>query len=137
MALLRDVGVAFRQIVPSLEEPRDPDAPAFLFAQHLAEHKALWVAKQVDAGHLVIGCDTIVVLDDKILQKPDNEEEAFEILSALSGQMHVVCTALALVRHEELLASGYELTEVFFNPVTAEQIRDYIATGEPMDKAGA
>lgn len=137
VALLKEVGVAFKQIIPSLEEPREPGEPAFLFAKRLAADKALWVANQLNVSHLVIGCDTIVVLDNKVLQKPDNEAEAFEILSALAGQMHVVCTALALAKHEKLLASAYELTEVYFNPVTEKQIRDYITTGEPMDKAGA
>jgi len=72
-----------------------------------------------------------------ILQKPRHEGDAFEILSRLAGQMHIVCTALALAEREKLITTGYELTEVYFNPVTQQQIHDYIATGEPMDKAGA
>jgi len=137
VALLKEIGVSFEQIIPPLEESRQAGEPAYLFAKRLAEDKALWVVRQINAGHVVIGCDTIVVLGDRVLQKPDDETEAFEILSILSGRMHVVCTALALVKDEKLLASGYELTEVFFNPAKAEQIRDYIATGEPRDKAGA
>lgn len=137
VALLKEVGVPFKQIIPSLDESRQSGELAYSFAQRLAEHKALWVAGQVNSGHLVIGCDTIVVLDDRVLQKPENETVAFETLSILTGQMHVVCTALALAKGDKLLESAYELTEVFFNPVTSKQIRDYIATGEPMDKAGA
>jgi septum formation protein len=137
VALLGEIGIRFKQIIPSLREsPQENEAP-FLFARRLAQDKALWVSRQVNADHMVIGCDTVVVLHNQILQKPSTEDDAFAILSALSGQKHVVCTALALARQEKLLASGYELTEVVFNPVTSQQIRNYIATGEPMDKAGA
>ena len=137
MALLKELGITFTQIIPSLEESREAGEPAFLFAKRLAEDKARQVAKQVNASHLVIGCDTIVALNDRVFQKPGNDADAFEILSALEGQRHVVCSALALAVHSKLLASGYELTEVFFNHVAAQDIRDYIATGESNDKSGA
>jgi septum formation protein len=137
VAFLREIGIRFKQIIPDLQEsPQENESP-FLFAQRLAQDKALWVAGQLNADYIVIGCDTVVVLHNRVLQKPSSEDDAFAILSALAGQKHVVCTALALARQEKLLASGYELTEVVFNPVTAQQIRNYIATGEPMDKAGA
>jgi septum formation protein len=137
VALLGETGVKFTQIIPNLEEPRHPDETPFAYAQRLAEDKALRVAEQVEPDHLVIGSDTIVVWDDRIFYKPGDESEAFEILLILSGRKHVVCTALALTLNRQLLASAYELTAVRFNSVTAEQIRGYIATGEPMDKAGA
>ena len=137
VALLKELGIAFKQIIPSLEERQKQGEPAFQFARRLAEDKALSVAGQTNAGHLVIGCDTIVVLNDNILQKPRNKSDAFEILTTLAGQMHVVCTALALAEQGKILAADHELTEVYFNPVTAQQIHDYIATGEPRDKAGA
>ncbi len=137
VALLKDLGIAFKQIIPSLEEQRREGEPAFQFARRLAKDKALSVAAKTNAGHLVIGCDTIVVLDDNILQKPRDESEAFEILTTLAGRTHVVCTALALAERGRLVAADYELTNVCFNPVTAQQISGYIATGEPMDKAGA
>jgi len=137
VALLKELGITFKQIIPSLEERQKQGESAFQFARRLAKDKALWVAKQTDGDQLVIGCDTIVVLDEKILQKPCDKSDAFRILSELAGRMHVVCTALALVENEKLIASDCEFTKVYFNPITAQQIRDYIATGEPMDKAGA
>ena len=137
VALLKELGITFTQVIPVLEERQKQGEPAFQFARRLAEDKALSVAKQTNADHLVIGCDTIVVLNDSILQKPRDESDAFEILINLAGRKHIVCTALALVERERLFAVDHELTEVYFNPVTARQIRDYIATGEPKDKAGA
>ncbi len=137
VVLLREIGIRFEQIIPALHELQQEDESPFLFAKRLAQDKALWVTRLLNADHIVIGCDTVVVLHNQVLQKPSSEDDALAILSALSGQKHVVCTALALAQQEKLLVSGYELTEVFFNPVTVPQIRDYIATGEPMDKAGA
>jgi septum formation protein len=137
VALLRELGVPFTQVVPAVDESRHENEPPFSYAQRLAEQKTLQVADRVNDSHIVIGCDTVVVLDDRVLQKPQSEDDAFAILSALSGRTHVVCTALALARSGQLLASGAEKTEVLFNPVTPQQIRDYISTGEPMDKAGA
>jgi septum formation protein len=137
VALLRELGISFKQIIPSFEERQKQGEPAFQFARRLAKDKALSVAGQINASHLVVGCDTIVVLNDNILQKPRDENDAFGILTALADRMHIVCTALALADQGKLLAADHELTEVYFNPVTAQQIRDYIATGEPMDKAGA
>ncbi len=103
----------------------------------MARDKARLVAGKVNKRHIVLGCDTVVATGDKILQKPRDAADAFAILSSLVGHRHTVCTALALAEGGGLKASGYELTEVYFNPATPEQIRDYIETGEPMDKAGA
>ena len=72
-----------------------------------------------------------------MLGKPSDEEEAFRTLSTLASKQHTVCTALAVADRNGILASGYELTDVWFNKVSDRQIRDYIASGEPMDKAGA
>ncbi len=137
VSLLKELGVPFKQVIPSLDERQNPGEPPFQCAKRLAQDKALWVARQTNAGHVVIGCDTIVVLDGKILQKPNDKSDAFRILTTLAGRMHVVCTALALSGDRRLFAADYELTEVYFNSVTARQIRDYIDTGESMDKAGA
>ncbi len=137
VALLKETGVDFRQVIPDLEEDRLTGEPPYVFAERLAKDKALHVAKQLNDEELVIGCDTIVVLDNNVLGKPSDEDQAFRILSELSGKRHDVCTALAIADREQIIVSGYEITEVTFNKVTGEQIRDYIATGEPMDKAGA
>lgn len=137
VTLLKETGITFEQIIPDLEEDQLEGEPPYEYAERLARDKADLVAKKIKDGQVVIGCDTIVVLDGKVLGKPVDENEAFQTLSILAGKQHTVCTALAIADHDKILASGYELTDVLFNEVTAEQIRQYIATGEPMDKAGA
>ena len=87
-------------------------------------------------GALVLGADTVVVLDGAILGKPADEAEAFRMLSALSGREHRVLTGVTLVRDGTVL-SGVEETLVRFRPLTEREIRAYIGSGEPMDKAGA
>ena len=102
-------------------------------AERLAREKAA-VLKRPDA--LVVAADTIVVLDGDILGKPSNEKEATSMLRRLSGRDHIVHTAMA-VAYGRRSASGVETTRVFFRHLDEQSIRDYIATGEPMDKAGA
>lgn len=135
--LLNEVGVAYRQVVPSVDETQNPGEPPFAYAQRLAIAKALFVLGMSGVAEPVIGCDTVVELNGRVLGKPEDESEAFGILSTLSGERHTVCTALAIGRAGRVLESGYELTRVTFRRVTSQQIRDYIGTGEPLDKAGA
>jgi len=135
--LLTETGVAFEQIVPRLPEDRRDNEPPYEFAERMAVEKARWVQKAAGPGRVVIGCDTVVVLDDRLLGKPENEEDAVNILTFLSGRQHVVCTAVALAGKDGEVVSGCELTKVFFNRVSPEQIRGYVDSGEPMDKAGA
>jgi len=96
--------------------------------------KARDVAKR-HAGKWVLGADTVVVLEGKILGKPADKSEAAEMLAALSGREHEVLTALALVGDSEIV--GHSSTRVQFREVTALEIEAYVASGEPMDKAGA
>ena len=135
--LLTETGISFKQVVPDLDETILPDEDPVVYAERLAADKAMLVGRGLPKSRIVIGCDTVVVLDNEILGKPENEEGAFAILSRLSGQRHTVYTALALCGRGSILAVGHEATGVQFNEVTFRQIRDYIATGEPMDKAGA
>lgn len=135
--LLKESGIEFETVPPVLEEKRLSGESPYKFAERLSGEKALQVAATQESDCLVLGCDTIVVLDDDVLQKPTNETDAHRILTHLSGKQHVVCTAVAFAWQNKIAASGYELTSVFFNSVSSEQIDDYIATGEPMDKAGA
>jgi septum formation protein len=136
IAMLTEAGIPFRQISSTIDESRRNGEPPYEFAERLAREKALAVAGQVGSEPVVLGCDTIVVLGDTVLGKPSDAEEAFRHLSRLSGAEHVVCTAIALVRGTEVLNSDYRLTNVIFNEIRAEQMREYIATGEPLDKAG-
>lgn len=135
--LLSETGVTFERIVPDLEEARLPGESPFEYAVRLAEDKALAVAARVNDGALCLGSDTVVALGETNLEKPTDDQDAIRILSVLSGKKHVVCTALALAQEDRLIVSGYETTDVFFNVVTEQQIRDYVKTGEPADKAGA
>ncbi|MFC4776459.1 Maf family protein [Paenibacillus sp. GCM10023252] len=95
--------------------------------------------KETEAGRsLILGADTIVVLDDDILGKPSDVEEAVSMLQRLQGRIHHVYTGVALAASntgEE--TSAYRMTQVMMKPLTLEQIRRYVDTGEPMDKAGA
>ncbi|MCH8026492.1 MAG: septum formation protein Maf [candidate division Zixibacteria bacterium] len=137
LKLLGETGIDFRQIISDLRESDNPAGDTFEHALSLAKMKAMAVSSESGADKLVIGADTIVVLDNVLIGKPEDENEARQILSRLSGNKHVVCTALALVSSTQLLASGYELTDVYFNLVSEDAIADYVSSGEPMDKAGA
>lgn len=134
--LLRDMGIPFEQIVPRVDETMLYRENPLAYVVRLAKTKAARVSEN-RAGAIVIGCDTVVVLDEKVLDKPADEDEAFRILSTLAGREHVVCTAVALAREATVVASGIERTRVCFNEVSPDEIQEYVATGEPMDKAGA
>ncbi len=115
------------------ETPRPGEAPP-AYAERLAREKALAVARERDG--IVIGADTIVVVDGEVLGKPRDESEAAAMLRRLSGRAHIVDTAVAVVRKGRVV-SGVEEVSVTFRSLGAAQIRRYIETGEPMDKAGA
>ncbi len=135
--LLAEMGITFEQMISTVDERQLADEGAFVYAERLAREKALWVGSRCEPGRIVLGCDTVVVLDGRIMDKPVSEQEALKTLLALSGNTHRVATALALVRGDEVLAAGHEKTTVVFNDVTRQQVEEYIQTGEPMDKAGA
>ncbi len=137
VTLLGETGIRFDQIIPTVEECREPGEPPFHYALRLAADKARWIMSRLERDQITLTCDTIVVLGDRVLEKPVDEDDALAILTALSGHRHVVCTAVVWATEKEILASDYETTDVYFNTVTASQIRVYIASGEPMDKAGA
>ena len=133
--LLARFGVPF-EIDPA-DGPEIP--PAGADAAHtvtaLSAAKAARTALRHPDG-LVIGADTVVELDGAILGKPRDEDDAFRMLQALSGHEHRVYTGVTLIRGAARL-SETEMTRVFFRKMTDAEIRAYIATGEPMDKAGA
>lgn len=136
--LLLQMGLTEFQVIPAIEaELTDPTLTPPALVEALALHKAREVAhKHAAPGDLVIGADTIVVLDDKILGKPRNTAHALQMLTALSGRRHHVYTGVAVLRDGEEL-TAHEDTEVHFCPLTQEEMLRYIATDEPMDKAGA
>ncbi|MFQ5498671.1 MAG: nucleoside triphosphate pyrophosphatase [Candidatus Zixiibacteriota bacterium] len=135
--LLTETGVPFRQVVRSVDERRISDEEPYTYACRLSREKALAAAEAATDEEIVLGCDTIVVLGNQILQKPDSQQEAEDTLTRLSGRRHTVCTAIAIAVSSRIMASGHELTEVTFKRVTRAQIKEYVDSGEPMDKAGA
>ena len=104
----------------------------------LALEKALSVSKDLEKDRIIIAADTIVVLDNKILGKPSDEEEAYNMLHSLSGKEHKVITGLSIIKvQSNIKIVDYETTYVKFRDLSKEKINNYIKTKEPMDKAGA
>ena len=117
----------------------DEIVPEKALPQEVVMSLALQKAQAVAKDHrksAVVGSDTVVALDGKILGKPRSEKEAAEMLRSLSGRIHKVFTGVAIVCGEKV-TSFFEETEVEFYPLTDQEILYYVATGEPMDKAGA
>ncbi len=133
--LLKLMGIDFRVVLKDVEETYPANLSPAQIAVYISEKKAKAFDDAV-GSEIVITADTIVCIKEQILGKPENAEHAFEILSTLSGNMHEVITAVSLVKNGQI-KSFYEVSEVFFRAITPEQIRYYIANGNPMDKAGA
>lgn len=133
--LLKLMGIDFRVVLKEVDESYPPGLSPSEIAVHIAEKKAKAYDLYIH-DEIVITADTIVSLDGLILGKPENEDHAFEILSALSGKRHEVITGVSLLKDHKV-TSFYELSEVFFKEISAGQIRYYITNCQPMDKAGA
>jgi len=135
--LLRQIGLNF-QVEPSGAGENIPeDAAPRELAEKLAVEKARLVASRRSSG-LVIGADTVVMLGSRALGKPANSDEAVEMLRALSGREHQVITGIAVVDAAGgRIRSDVVVTGVKFAPLSEDVIARYMATGEPMDKAGA
>jgi len=135
--LLRKAGINFEVIVPENINEEQISADPVSHVLELSRKKAENVAKKVN-DCLILGGDTVVVLNGEILGKPKDGEDAFKMLKKLSGKEHQVYTGISLVdKKEEKTLSGYQLTKVKFNQLKDKEIKDYIDTGEPSDKAGA
>jgi septum formation protein len=135
--LMKLLGHTFRSITSEVEETVIPGEKPSEHVLRLSELKAREVGRQVGKG-IVIGSDTIVVIDGDILGKPSSKEEAAEMLNRLQGHTHTVYTGFALFDPESgEVSTGFETTEVTMLPMNSDLIEKYIATGEPLDKAGA
>jgi septum formation protein len=138
--LLSRENIRFEVIPADIEEtPRAEESPVAL-AERLAGEKALAVARRVgpEPPRWVLGADTIVVIDDEILGKPVDPEHAERLLAQLVGRTHSVITAFTLVCSDTCEPhSDWIESRVTMRTANAEEIRAYVATGEPMDKAGA
>lgn len=137
--LLSQIGVEF-QVIPSKEEEVITEILPGEIVKELAFQKANEVAREISqAGTIVIGSDTIVVLEDEVLGKPKSEEEAYCMLSMLQGNTHSVYTGVAVLKtgSADVQLLFCERTEVTMYPMSKEEIKSYIATKDPMDKAGS
>jgi septum formation protein len=135
--LLQQIGVEFDVIHPDADESLRPGEPPIDMVQRLAREKAETIATH-HPDRIVLGSDTTVVLEEEILGKPDDPEHAVAILRQLSGNTHTVYTGYSLVDGRSgRTITGYDQAQVTFRPLSEEEIRRYVATGSPLDKAGA
>ncbi|GAA6133891.1 nucleoside triphosphate pyrophosphatase YhdE [Oceaniserpentilla sp. 4NH20-0058] len=136
--LLDQIGVQYTCEPQDIDESILPNEQAKNYVVRLAKEKAISGAKNTQLP--VLGSDTCVVLNGTILSKPSSEAHAFEMLQTLSGTTHEVMTGVALCTQqgdEQQVAACCVTTKVTFIALTDQQIKDYIATGEPIDKAGS
>ena len=132
--LLRNAGITFEVVPANIPENSLPGEAAKASAERLAREKALAVARQ-RPHDVVLGADTVVVIDSQILGKPSDPADAARMLRLLSGRDHHVITGVCLVVDGQSFVAS-ETTVVTVNKITDQEIVDYVATGEPMDKAG-
>ena len=135
--LLSRMGITHFDVLPAQgEEHIDHSLPAGLLVEALARQKAAEIAACAPPDAVIIAADTVVALDNEILGKPHTAQEAAEMLQKLSGRRHTVYTGVAVRQNDTELVER-EAAQVHFRPLSPQEIRAYIATGEPMDKAGA
>jgi nucleoside triphosphate pyrophosphatase len=136
--LLRGTGFHFEVRPSSIIEDRRAGESGEEFAGRAAREKALDVAASVPRDSLVLAADTVVMVGSKVLGKPTDSEDAARMLRLLSGQTHSVITAVCLVRAPARVeALDASTTLVTFRPLDEREIQEYVASGEPLDKAGA
>lgn len=133
--LLRAAGIAFEVVAADVDETPQPDEAPVAYVERLAIEKARAVLLLRPAAR-VLGADTTVTIDGEILGKPTSTDDAFRMLRKLSGRPHEVHTGVALVSAEGV-HSAVDTTRVWFDEMTDEDIRRYVNTGEPADRAGA
>lgn len=144
--LLQEWGYDFKLVSTSVSEELEEGIPPAEGVQLLAKRKALsglelWRETEGSDCDLILGADTIVVIDDMILGKPVDKDDAKKMLRTLSGRVHKVMTGIALVSisvtQSLSIDTGVEISTVSFRDLSILEIEEYIATGEPMDKAAA
>lgn len=131
------LGARFSVLPSEIDEDSDPSMPVAKLVERNALAKATDVARRLDSG-LVIGADTVVVLEGKIFGKPSDLEDARRMLSALAGNTHQVYSGVAVVRvGDGACKTAHAVTEVTFRPLSEQQITEYFEMIDPLDKAGA
>ena len=132
--LMQLFGIAFTVRVADIDEAMDPGKPACEEVARVSRQKAEAVSRGAD--DIVIAADTIVVCAGKVLGKPKDQEDARQMLTLLSGRDHQVMTGMTVLRGDRVVTCT-EITDIHFRPLSQKEILRYIATGEPMDKAGS
>jgi septum formation protein len=135
--LLAQAGYRFEVRVSSVAEARRPDEDAIRFATRLAREKAEDVFAHCSPGAIVLGADTVVACDGEVMGKPADAADATRMLLRLSGRTHQVVTGVAVVWGEGSAEVAAELTHVTVRTISPQEVSEYVAGGEPMDKAGA
>jgi septum formation protein len=132
--ILRDAGISFVVRAPNVPEERRAGESALDYVRRLAEQKAF--AVPMEEGEVVLAADTVVLVEEHVLEKPRDAADATRMLALLSGRVHEVITGICLRAGSRKIVDA-EVTRVHFTELTAEEIAQYVASGEPMDKAGA
>lgn len=135
--LLQQIGVVFRVVVADITENPFPDEIPGDFVLRMAREKALEVLRKEPGQLPVLGADTAVIVENRILGKPANRKEASEMLYRLSGKTHEVFSAVAVAVSESEVHEALNISRVTFSELEPDWIESYIDTGDPMDKAGA
>jgi septum formation protein len=131
--ILKTIGLDFEVLPPAIEELRLPEENPDTYVERLARTKAMAVA---GSDAVTLAADTVVVHEGRVLGKPAHPDEARAMLQRLQGSSHQVLTGIAVVAPDGRMESLVDSATVTLMPMTAEEIDDYIDTGEPMDKAG-
>lgn len=134
--LLEWAEVPFEIVVKETDESYPEGLPIADIPVHIARNKALAVQQDVNPNDVILAADTVVVLDNRIIGKPKDRQEAIDILSALSGRLHQVITGV-VIRRDEIEDAFSDTTDVQFHTLTQEQIIFYVDKYQPYDKAGA
>lgn len=135
--LLKRMGISEFDIrVPQVEESYPEDLSPEEIVCYISREKSDAASHLCREEEIIITADTMVFLDDKRLGKPQDEAQALEMLTALAGRKHTVCTGVTVRQGAHILTAAKK-TDVYFRAASQQELRSYIRTGEPMDKAGA
>jgi septum formation protein len=134
--ILREAGIPIEVHPAHIREQRLPGEGPLAYVGRLSREKAAAVAAQFPDRY-VLGADTIVIVESQILEKPSDAADAKRMLRRLSGRLHVVATAVSLACPGDGIFTRAANTKVFFRHISEQEIEAYVATGEPIDKAGA
>ena len=135
-ALIGELGIPFEVRLKEVDEIYPDDLNIYEVPEFLANLKSAPLKDELNSGEVLLTSDTVVLFENSIIGKPKNENESFEMISALAGNMHEVVTGVSLTSTEKHISFS-SLTKVYFSPLTDDEIWHYIKTFNPMDKAGS